>query len=181
VAVPLGVLAAKRPRLGQVVIGAAGLVQTVPSLALLVILVALPPAVGGGLGWRPAAVALFLYALLPIIRNTATGLTDIPPNLREAAAGIGLTPWQSLRRVELPLAARSIMAGVKTAAVIAVGTATLGALIDAGGLGVPIQQGLRTNDRGLILLGAVPAAGLALLVQGVFELLERAVVPRGLR
>ena len=181
VAVPLGVLAARRPRLGQVVIGFAGLIQTIPSLALLVLLVALPQAVGGGLGWRPAAVALFLYALLPVIRNTATGLTDIPPHLRETAAGIGLTSWQSLRRVELPLAARSILAGVKTAAVITVGTATLGALIDAGGLGVPIQQGLRTNDRDLILLGAVPAAGLALLVQGVFELLERLVVPRGLR
>jgi osmoprotectant transport system permease protein len=181
VAVPLGVLAARRPRLGQVVVGLAGLVQTVPSLALLVLLVALPPAVGGGLGWRPAVVALFLYALLPVIRNTATGLTDIPRSLRETAAGIGLTPWQSLRTVELPLAARGILAGVKTAAVITVGTATLGALIDAGGLGVPIQQGLRTNDRGLILLGAVPAAGLALVVQGLFEVLERLVVPRGLR
>ncbi len=181
VAIPLGVLAAKRPRLGQAIIGVAGLIQTVPSLALLVMLVALPPAVGGGLGWRPAAVALFLYALLPVIRNTATGLTDVPPHLRETAAGIGLTAWQSLRRVELALAARSILGGVKTAAVITVGTATLGALIDAGGLGVPIQQGLRTNDRGLILLGALPAAALALVVQGVFELLERAVVPKGLR
>ena len=185
VAVPLGVLAARRPRLGQVITGAAGLIQTVPSLALLVLLLMLfaelPERIRGGLGWPPAVVALFLYALLPVIRNTATGLTDIPPHLRETAAGIGLTSWQSLRRVELPLAARSILAGVKTAAVITVGTATLGALIDAGGLGVPIQQGLRTNDRDLILLGAVPAAGLALLVQGVFELLERLVVPRGLR
>ncbi len=185
VAIPLGVLAARRPRLGQVITGVAGLIQTVPSLALLVLLLMLfaelPERIRGGLGWPPAAVALFLYALLPVIRNTATGLTDIPPHLRETAAGIGLTSWQSLRRVELPLAARSILAGVKTAAVITVGTATLGALIDAGGLGVPIQQGLRTNDRELILLGAIPAAGLAVAVQGVFELLERLVVPKGLR
>lgn len=181
VAIPLGVLSAKKPRIGQAVLLFAGLVQTIPSLALLVLLVAVPPEWGGGLGWEPAVIALFLYSLLPIIRNTATGLADIPPSLREAADGIGLTARQKLRLVELPLAARSILAGVKTAAVINIGTATLGALIDAGGLGVPIQQGLRTNDRHLILLGAVPAAVLALIAQGLFEVLERVVVPRGLR
>jgi len=179
VAIPLGVLAARRPRLGQVVVGFAGLVQTIPSLALLVILVAVP--IVGGLGPRPAVIALFLYSLLPIVRNTAAGLADILPALREVADGLGLSAWAKLRRVELPLASRSILAGVKTAAVINIGTATLGALIDAGGLGVPIQQGLRTNDREWILLGALPAAGLALLAQGVFGLAERWVVPRGLR
>lgn len=179
VAVPLGVLAARRPRIGSVLIGFAGLVQTIPSLALLVVLVTVPYV--GGLGARSAIIALFLYSLLPIIRNTATGLTDIPPALREAADGIGLTGWQKLRLVELPLASRSILAGIKTAAVINVGTATLGALIDAGGLGVPIQQGLRTHDNGLILLGAIPAAGLALLAEGLFGLLGRVLVPRGLR
>jgi len=179
VAIPLGVFAARRPRYGRWVVGFAGLVQTIPSLALLVFLVAVP--VIGGLGARPAIIALFLYSLLPILRNTATGLTDIPHSLREAADGIGLTAWQKLRFVEFPLAARSILAGVKTAAVINIGTATLGALIDAGGLGVPIQQGLRANDRGLILLGAVPAAALALIAEVLFDFLERLVVPRGLR
>jgi osmoprotectant transport system permease protein len=133
------------------------------------------------LGARSAIIALFLYSLLPIIRNTATGLADIPPALREAADGIGLTAWQKLRLVELPLASRSILAGIKTAAIINIGTATLGALIDAGGLGVPIQQGLRTHDNGLILLGAIPAAGLALAAEALFGLLGRVVVPRGLR
>jgi osmoprotectant transport system permease protein len=178
-AVPLGVVAARRPRVGSVLIGFAGLVQTIPSLALLVVLVTVPHV--GGLGARSAIIALFLYSLLPIIRNTATGLSDIPPALREAADGIGLTAWQKLRLVELPLASRSILAGIKTAAVINIGTATLGALIDAGGLGVPIQQGLRTHDNGLILLGAIPAAGLALAAEALFGLLGRVVVPRGLR
>jgi osmoprotectant transport system permease protein len=179
IAVPIGVLAARRPRTGSVLIGFAGLIQTIPSLALLVALVTIPYV--GGLGARSAIIALFLYSLLPIIRNTATGLVEIPPSLREAADGIGLTAWQKLRLVELPLASRSILAGIKTAAVINVGTATLGALIAAGGLGVPIQQGLRTHDNGLILLGAIPAAGLALLAEGLFGLLGRVVVPRGLR
>ena len=179
VAVPLGVLSARRPRLGQVVIGAAGLFQTVPSLALLVMLVAVP--VVGGLGPRPAMLALFLYSLLPIVRNTATGLTDVPPALREVADGLGLGAWAKLTRVELPMASRAILGGIKTAAVINVGTATLGALIDAGGLGVPIQQGLRTNDRDWLLTGALASAGLALVVQGVFEVAERRLVPRGLR
>ena len=179
VAIPLGVLAARRPRLGQFVIGTCGLIQTVPSLALLVILVSVP--VVGGLGPRPAILALFLYSLLPIVRNTATGLTDITPSLRESAAGLGLSRWATLWRVELPLASRSILGGIKTAAVINVGTATLGALIGAGGLGVPIQQGLRTSDTPWILMGALPAAGLAVVVQVLFELAERRLVPKGLR
>jgi osmoprotectant transport system permease protein len=179
VAVPLGVIAARRPRVGSVLIGFAGLVQTIPSLALLVVLVTVPHV--GGLGARSAIIALFLYSLLPIIRNTATGLADIPPSLREAADGIGLSAWQKLRLVELPLASRSIMAGIKTAAIINIGTATLGALIAAGGLGVPIQQGLHTNDNALILQGAIPAAGLALAAEALFGLLGQVVVPRGLR
>jgi osmoprotectant transport system permease protein len=179
VAVPLGVLAARRPRVGSVLIGFAGLVQTIPSLALLVVLVTIPHV--GGLGARSAIIALFLYSLLPIIRNTAAGLADISPSLREAADGIGLTAWQKLWLVELPLASRSILAGVKTAAIINIGTATLGALIAAGGLGVPIQQGLRLHDNGLILLGAIPAAALALLAEGLFGLLGWVVVPKGLR
>jgi osmoprotectant transport system permease protein len=125
--------------------------------------------------------ALFLYSLLPIVRNTHAGLVGIPPALRESAAALGLPPMRRLRTVELPLALRSILAGVKIAAVINVGTATLAALIGAGGYGQPILTGIRLDDIGLILEGAVPAAILALLVQGVFELVERMLTPRGLR
>jgi osmoprotectant transport system substrate-binding protein/osmoprotectant transport system permease protein len=176
VAIPLGVVAARRPRLGQVVLAVVGVVQTIPSLALLVFMIPL-----FGIGTLPACVALFLYSLLPIVRNTVSGLSDIPPSLRESAEALGLSPGAILRLVELPLASRSILAGIKSAAVIDVGTATLGALIGAGGLGQPIFTGIRLNDFALLLEGAVPASVLALLVQGVFELVERVVVPRGLR
>lgn len=176
VAVPLGVLAAKRARVGQVVLGLAGIIQTVPSLALLVVMIPLL-----GIGSRPAIVALFLYGLLPIVRNTAAGLGGIPGDIRESAEALGLPPLARLWRIELPLAAPSILAGIQTAAVINVGTATLGALIGAGGYGQPILTGIRLDDTGLILEGAVPAALLALAVSAVFELIERLVVPRGLR
>jgi osmoprotectant transport system permease protein len=176
VAVPLGVLAAKRPRLGRGVLALAGILQTVPSLALLVFMIPLL-----GIGARPAIVALFLYSLLPIIRNTEAGLSGIPPEVRESAEALGLPPGARLRRVELPMASPSILAGIQTSAVINVGTATLGALIGAGGYGQPILTGIRLDDTGLILQGAVPAAVLALLVSGLFELLGRFVVPRGLR
>lgn len=179
VAVPLGVAAAKLPKLGQAIVGVTGLIQTIPSLALLVFMIPLP--VIGGLGWKPAVTALFLYSLLPIVRNTATGLREISPSLRESAESLGLSARARLRLVEMPLASRSILAGVKTAAVINVGTATLGALIGAGGFGEPIQQGLYLKNTGLILEGAVPSALLAVMVQGLFELGERFVVPRGLR
>ncbi len=122
-----------------------------------------------------------LYSLLPIVRNTHAGLTGIPAELRETAAAIGLPAHARLWRVELPLALRSILAGVKTAAVINVGTATLGALIGAGGYGQPILTGIRLDDISLILEGAIPAAALALLVQGLFELVERGLTPHGLR
>jgi osmoprotectant transport system permease protein len=176
VAVPLGVIAARRPRLGQAILALTGVIQTIPSLALLVFMIPLL-----GIGGPPAAVALFLYSLLPIVRNTHAGVRDVAPDLRESADALGLTPGARLRLVELPLAARSILAGIKTSAVINVGTATLGALIGAGGYGQPILTGIRLDDVGLILEGAVPAAVLALLVQGVFEVAERLVVPRGLR
>jgi osmoprotectant transport system permease protein len=134
-----------------------------------------------GIGGPPAVVALFLYSLLPIIRNTYSGLQDIPPAILESAQALGLPPRARLRIVELPLATRSILAGIKTSAVINVGTATLSALIGAGGYGQPILTGIRLDDMGLILQGAVPAAVLALLVQGLFELVERALLPKTLR
>lgn len=175
-AIPLGIVAARWRRLGQLVIGLTGILQTVPSLAMFVFMIPL-----FGIGAWPALAALFLYSLLPIVRNTHAGLLDIPLELRESAAALGL-PWRTrLTRVELPLATRSILAGIKTASVINVGTATLAALIGAGGYGQPILTGIRLNDVGLILEGAVPAAVLAMLVQWLFEGIERWLTPRGLR
>lgn len=174
--VPLGILAYRRPRLGPLILGAAGVIQTLPSLALLVFMIPLL-----GIGGPPALAALFLYSLLPIVRNTFTGLADIPSHVRESAEALGLPPGARLRLVELPIASRSILAGIKISAVINVGTATLGAIIGAGGYGQPILTGVRLDDVGLILEGAVPAALLALLVQTLFDQLERVVVPKGLR
>ncbi|HEY3352308.1 MAG TPA: glycine betaine ABC transporter substrate-binding protein [Polyangia bacterium] len=174
--VPAGVLAARRRRLGQVLLGILGIVQTIPSLALLVFMLPLL-----GIGTRPAVAALFLYGLLPIVRSTFVGLATIAPELRESAAALGLPPRTILWRIELPLAAQAILAGIKTSAVINVGTATLGALVGAGGYGQSILTGIRLDDLGLIMAGAVPAALLALVFQGAFGLIERACVPAGLR
>lgn len=168
VAVPLGIVAFYRRGVGRVVFAIADTLQTLPALALLVFLI---PWLG--IGYAPAIVALFLYSVLPILRNTHTGLADIPRDLRESAEALGLPRIATLRYVELPLAARSMLAGVRTAAVINVGTATLGALIGAGGYGQPILTGIRLDDTRLILEGAVPAAVLALLVQWVFGWIER--------
>jgi osmoprotectant transport system permease protein len=176
VALPLGILGSRRPRLGQLVLGATGLFQTIPSLALLVFMIPLL-----GIGARPAIAALFLYGLLPIVRGTHTGLVGIPRELRESAEALGLPPWARLRLVELPMASRAILSGIQTSAVINVGTATLGALIGAGGYGQPILTGVRLADTGIILEGAVPAAALALAVQWSFDLLGRVVVSKGLR
>jgi len=176
VALPLGILAARRPGLGALVLAATGVLQTIPSLALLVFMIPIL-----GIGAPPAVAALFLYSLLPIVRNTHAGLTGIPAPLRESAEALGLSARARLWRVELPLASPSILAGVKTSAVINVGTATLGAVIGAGGYGQPILTGIRLDNVGLILEGAVPAALLAVAVQALFGGIERGVVPLGLR
>ncbi len=176
VSIPLGVLAYKNQKVGHLVLGIVGVIQTLPSLALLVFMIPF-----FGIGAVPAIVALFLYSLLPIVRNTYTGLKDIPRDIKESAEALGLTPFARLKLIEIPIASRSILSGIKTSAVINVGTATLGALIGAGGYGQPILTGIRLDNMGLILEGAIPAAVLALLVQGLFDLLERVIVPRGLR
>jgi osmoprotectant transport system permease protein len=178
VGIPLGIWASRGGVLGHVILGFAGIVQTIPSLALLALLVPLP---FFGISVRTAITALFLYGLLPIVRNTATGLQDIPRALRESAIALGLSPAAQLWQIHLPMASRSILAGIKTSAVINVGTATLAALIGAGGLGEPILSGLNLNDHATILQGAIPAAILALLVQGLFDLLDRVLIPKGLR
>jgi len=178
VGLPLGIIASRGGPIGHTILGIAGVIQTIPSLALLALLVPLP---FFGISARTAIVALFLYGLLPIVRNTASGLQDIPKPLRESAIALGLTAGQRLRKIFLPLASRSILSGIKTSAVINIGTATLAALIGAGGLGEPIISGLNLNDHVTILEGAIPAALLALLVQFLFDLLDRILIPRGLR
>lgn len=169
IGVPLGVAAAKRRRAGQAILGAVGVIQTIPSLALFAFLIA----VLGGIGATPALIALFLYALLPIVRNTQAGVLGAGRGLAQAGRALGLTDAQVLRSIELPLAAPSILAGIKTSAVINVGTATIAAFIGAGGYGERIAAGLALNDPVTLLAGAVPAAVLALLVQAAFELAER--------
>jgi osmoprotectant transport system permease protein len=176
--IPLGIVASRGGAIGQAILGFASIVQTIPSLALLALLVPLP---FFGISIRTAIAALFLYGLLPIVRNTASGLQDIPRSLRESAIALGLSPIARLWEIYLPMASRSILSGIKTSAVINVGTATLAALIGAGGLGEPILSGLNLNDHVTILEGAIPAAVLALLVQWFFDLLDRVLIPRGLR
>jgi osmoprotectant transport system permease protein len=175
-AIPLGVIAARAPTVGQLILGLVGILQTFPALALLTFLIVL-----FGVGPLPAIVALFAYSLLPIVRNTYAGLHDIPLQIRESAEALGLSSWARLYLIELPMASRSILAGIKTAAVINVGFATLGGLIGAGGYGQTIMTGLDKSDTGLLLEGAIPAVLMALAVQGLFDLAERVLVPRGLR
>jgi osmoprotectant transport system permease protein len=178
IGIPLGIVASRGGLIGQGILGFASIVQTIPSLALLALLVPLP---FFGISVRTAIAALFLYGLLPIVRNTASGLQDIPRSLRESAVALGLSPFTRLWEIYLPMASRSILSGIKTSAVINIGTATLAALIGAGGLGEPILSGLNLNDHVTILQGAVPAALLALLVQWFFDLLDRVLIPKGLR
>jgi osmoprotectant transport system permease protein len=174
--VPLGIWAARVPRASHPILGVVGVIQTIPSLALLAFLVPI-----FSIGTVPTIIALFLYSLLPIVRNTYTGLTDISPSLRESATALGLPPGARLRLVELPLAARSILAGIKTSAVINVGTATIAAFIGAGGYGDRINEGLQTYDNAMLLSGAIPAAVMALVIQYGFDLLDRFLIPSSLR
>jgi len=177
VGIPLGLLAARAPRLRQPVMLVVGVLQTIPALALLAMLIPLL----GAIGTLPALVALFVYALLPIVRNTATGLMEVPDGMRQAAVALGLSPRDRLLSVELPLAAPVILAGVKTAAVMSVGTATIAAFIGAGGYGERIATGLALNDNDMLLAGAIPAAALAVLTQVLFEVIERRLLPPGRR
>ena len=169
VGVPLGILSQKVKAMTQVVLGVVGVIQTIPSLALFAFLIALL----GTIGTVPALIALFLYALLPIVRNTHAGLDAISKGMRQAALALGLSKRDRLWRIEIPLAMPSILAGIKTSAVINVGTATIAAFVGAGGYGERIVSGLALNDNATLLAGAIPAAALALIVQFAFELGER--------
>ena len=174
--VPLGILAARSTTFGQAELMAVGVLQTIPALALLCFMIPLL-----GIGTLPALVALFLYALLPIVRGTSTGLATLDRQLLEIADVLGLAGWRRLARIELPLASVSILAGIKTAAIWTVGTATLAAFIGGGGYGTLIVRGLALDDVTTILAGAIPAALMALWFHGVFEAIDRLVIPRGLR
>lgn len=177
IGIPLGVMAVKRPATEGLILGATGVVQTIPSLALLAFLIPLT----GRIGIVPAFVALAMYALLPIVRNTHTAFTQIPHAMIQAARSLGMEDGTILRKIELPLAAKTILAGIKTSAVINVGAATIAAFIGAGGYGERIVTGLALNDHAMLLAGAVPAAVLALLIEGAFRAGERWVIPEGMR
>lgn len=184
VGIALGIFCQRRPRAGGFVLAGVGLLQTIPSLALLVLLLPLVLAIGFrtlGEGSLTAVIALFCYSLLPIVRNTYTGIAGIQRGTIESATVLGLGPAARLAEIELPIALPTMLGGIRTAAVQNVGFATLGAIIGAGGLGQLIVRGLRLNDFPLILAGAIPAAVLALLLQWSIDLIEWSVVPRGLK
>lgn len=176
IGLPLGLLISKYQFLSNPVLSIAGVIQTLPSLAILGFMIPL-----FGIGKPPAIAALFLYGLLPIIRNTYTGLTSVDASLKEAGKGMGMTPLQIMFMLELPLSTKIIMAGIRTATVINIGTATLAAFIGAGGLGELIVTGLSLNDNNIILWGAIPAALLALVVDFILAALEKAIEPKGLK
>ncbi len=174
-AVPLGILLTRYRKISQVVLGMVGVLQTIPSLALLAIMIPFL-----GIGFRPAVVALFLYALLPIVRNTYTGVRDVTPGLVEAATGLGMTRFQVLMRVQVPIAIPVIFSGIRTATIICVGTATLAALIGAGGLGSLIYRGLQQLNNTLIFSGAILSALLALSLDFGLGVIENTITSKGL-
>lgn len=176
VSLPTGIMLTRREGLAKIIFPVVNTIQTIPSLALLGFLIPLV-----GIGKMPAVIALFLYSLLPLIRNTYTGIVGIENKYIEASRGIGLTDWQILLKVEIPLAMPIILAGFRTAAVIVIGTATIAALIGAGGFGDPIFRGVATVNSNLILLGAIPAAILAVSVDKIISFIENLIVSRGLR
>ena len=176
IAVPLGVLLTRTPKLAEPIIGLAALIQTIPSLALLGFMLPI-----FGIGKTPAIIALTLYALLPILRNTYTGILGVDSSLVDAGKGIGMTSSQILLKVELPLTLPIIMAGVRTSTVLTIGVAALATFIGAGGLGDLIDRGLRVADKNLILAGAIPAAILAIIFDFALKKLESKVTPKGLK
>ena len=177
IGIPLGIFAARHPAAETIILGVTGVLQTIPSLALLAILIPIT----GRIGLIPAFIALAVYALLPIVRNTHAGLTQIPRGVKQAAESLGMTPPMILRLIELPLARPTILAGIKTSAVINVGTATIAAFIGAGGFGERIVTGLALNDNATLLAGAIPVAVMALLIEGAFNIGERSLIPQALR
>jgi len=176
IAVPLGIILTRFKKIAEVVIGITAIVQTIPSLALLGFMLPI-----FGIGTLPAVIALTLYALLPILRNTYTGITEVDPSLVDAGKGMGMTSLQILYMVELPMTLPILMAGIRTATVLTIGVAALATFIGAGGLGDLIIRGLNVSNNHLILTGAIPAALLALVFDYVLKKVENIVTPRGLK
>jgi len=179
VAVPLGIILTRIPRWAAPIIAVVSVIQTIPSLVFFALLIPIP--LIGGIGEQPASLVLFLYSLLPILRNTYVGVRSVDPSLLDASRGQGMTSWEILYMVELPLSAPIIVAGIRLAAVYLVSWATIAALIGAGGLGGLIFSGIDSEDTTLLLAGAIPTALLALVVGFVFGQVRRLVTPRGLR
>jgi osmoprotectant transport system permease protein len=171
IGIPLGILVTRKPELNQPILGFANIMQTIPSLALFGLLIPIP--ILGGIGDRSAIIALTLYSLLPIIRNTYTGISGVDPAIREAGKGMGMTDWQLLFQVEIPLAMPVILAGIRVATVIAIGLATVAAAIGAGGLGVFIFRGIQTINNQLLLAGAIPSALMALIADFGLGFIEK--------
>lgn len=171
IGIPLGILVTRKPELNQGILGFANIMQTIPSLALFGLLIPIP--IIGGIGDRSAIIALTLYSLLPIIRNTYTGISGVDPAIREAGKGMGMTDWQLLFQVEIPLAMPVILAGIRVATVIAIGLATVAAAIGAGGLGVFIFRGIQTINNQLLLAGAIPSALMALIADFGLGFIEK--------
>ncbi|MEY3868622.1 MAG: ABC transporter permease [Microcoleaceae cyanobacterium] len=171
IGIPLGILVTRKPELNQPILGFANIMQTIPSLALFGLLIPVP--IIGGIGDRSAIIALTLYSLLPIIRNTYTGISGVDPAIREAGKGMGMTDWQLLFKVEIPLAMPVILAGIRVATVIAIGLATVAAAIGAGGLGVFIFRGIQTINNQLLLAGAIPSALMALMADFGLGFIEK--------
>jgi osmoprotectant transport system permease protein len=171
IGIPLGILVTRKPELNQGILGFANIMQTIPSLALFGLLIPLP--LIGGIGDRSAIIALTLYSLLPIIRNTYTGISGVDPAIREAGKGMGMTDWQLLFQVEIPLAMPVILAGIRVATVIAIGLATVAAAIGAGGLGIFIFRGIQTINNQLLLAGAIPSALMALIADFCLGFIEK--------
>lgn len=177
IAIPLTIFATRVPKLYPWIIGFSNAMQTIPSLALLVLMIT----IGLGIGLVPATVALFVYALMPIVRNTHVGISGVASEVKDAALGMGTTKWQMLWMIELPLALKVIVAGVRSALVMTIGFATLAALIGAGGLGQLIMQGLGMADNAIVLAGTIPAVIMAFLAEFLMGRLERLLTPKGLR
>ncbi|MCT4632732.1 MAG: ABC transporter permease [Firmicutes bacterium] len=176
IAVPLGIFLTRHKKFADPVIGITSVFQTIPSLALLGFLIPF-----FGIGFKPAAIALTIYGLLPILRNTYTGILGVDPGAREAGRGMGMTSFQILYMVEIPLALNIIMAGIRTATVLNIGVATLAALVGAGGFGDLIFRGISSVNNGLIIAGALPAAALAVLFDFLLKFFEQSLTPRGLK
>ena len=176
VAVPLGIICTRNRRLAAILLGTAGVMQTIPSLALLSFMVM----IGLGIGFKPAVVAIFLYAILPVLRNTYIGIESVDPFMKKGS-GMGMTDLQCLMQVELPIAVPVILAGIRTSATMSIGTATLAAFVGGGGLGGLIVTGLRMLRNHIVLAGAVPAALLALLVDFLLSKLEEDLTPEGIK